>query len=858
MKRKSISILIVLVMLTSLSIGFTILAKAENVPIKLGEYIQAGTYDINEDGIAEPILWRCVAFEKVTGTDTNGNPITDSTQTAIEYQDGYLPLMIADTSICKKLYDMSGSDTNGSHGRSEKRPSHGSNYWADSNIRDWLNSSASAGNVDYTCGNKPLYSDEAGFLSNFTTEEKAVMNTVTQKSILTNYDKDVAGSSGSETHTYKNSVSEVVQNYKRAYSEQVTDTMFLLDVQQVNNVYYNFGDYYEPYGHTLYYWLRTPAANLDYLTRIAFLSGEVNEYMVESSNVGVRPAFYLNPSAVLYGEGSRYYPYMVIPTHTHYMSAEYNYEKAVTFDKELTCSDSKLYIDGVVVEPKTESGSVFIDLPPGNYYLAENVAIDNCIKIRENVNLCLNGKTLDMGESGIEVIGETGIFRLCDCGEDGIILSAYHDGNSDSALLTVRERGVFSLYRGKVSNTSDRQYSYKQTVSAVDGTINLYGGEITAVDDNAVYFGNHAIGITLSGAPKIKGSGNKTDIYLRNDGEERLFTIDAPLTNTVPYRIGATRKDVFTDGWNKHMAMKRISDYFVSNEKGKFIDKNENGELEIYEYAVTEQPSEANGYTVTVNGSPVSYVWYPATVTTEEVTEQNASAYERGNQISHYDSASGWHGVHDENGNKSYFKIHLSEGNIIKVKPSAPLEEFSMVSLTDTVNRNFQDVCNANSEGEYVFTAEADSEYVLSVDGPKLMEFPNVTATTIKTVLGRASDGQTMNKFTGGSGSYMCEITYADGTVLKSDIIEAVEYDYSIKYEDGKAVVTVPEDGTYTVIFASYDGLGRLLNVSAEEKILKRGENEPIEPKIDFNKDITVKAMLWNNLECMKPLCVSK
>lgn len=317
MKRKLISIFMAVIMLTSLFAGLTILANAENVPIELGAYIQMGTYDINEDGTAEPVLWRCVAFEKITGTDTNGNPITDSTDTVTEYKDGYLPLMLADTSICKKAFDASGEDTKGSHGRTENRSAHGSNYWADSNIRDWLNSSAPSGDVAYTCGNKPSYSDEAGFLSNFTAEEKAVMKTVVQKSILTQYDKDIEGATGSEKHAYNNSVAEAVQNYSKAYSEQVTDTMFLLDVQQVKTTYDNFDNYYEPYGSTLYYWLRTPNTNNDYLNRIAFLSNEINEYIVESSNVGIRPAFYFNPSAVLYGEGSRNYPYTVIPTHVH-------------------------------------------------------------------------------------------------------------------------------------------------------------------------------------------------------------------------------------------------------------------------------------------------------------------------------------------------------------------------------------------------------------------------------------------------------------------------------------------------------------------------------------------------------------
>ncbi len=115
-----------------------------------------GNFNINGDGTDEPILWRCVAFEKISGYDANGNPITDSTDTVTEYRDGYLPLMLADKEICQRAYDKEGQITIGSHGRGRERTGGGSNYWGDSNIRDWLNSSAGHGEVEYTCGNTPL------------------------------------------------------------------------------------------------------------------------------------------------------------------------------------------------------------------------------------------------------------------------------------------------------------------------------------------------------------------------------------------------------------------------------------------------------------------------------------------------------------------------------------------------------------------------------------------------------------------------------------------------------------------------------------------------------------------------------
>ena len=49
------------------------------------------------------------------------------------------------------------------------RPLHGSAYWTTSNLREWLNSDKE--DVLYT-SNEPDYKNEAGFLTNFTEEEK--------------------------------------------------------------------------------------------------------------------------------------------------------------------------------------------------------------------------------------------------------------------------------------------------------------------------------------------------------------------------------------------------------------------------------------------------------------------------------------------------------------------------------------------------------------------------------------------------------------------------------------------------------------------------------------------------------------
>lgn len=183
MKRK-LSLFLAGAMAISLLHSVSLPAAAE-APIALGDYVTMGTYD------GTPIQWRCVSFEKIVGTDENGNPIMDSTDTVTEPTAGYLPLMLSDTYVCEKEFDVSGQNTDHSHGWGYNRTSHpsvnegGSNYWGDSTLRCWLNSAEET--VTYTCGNPPSsralyqYGREPGFLTNFTADELAKIRSVHPK-----------------------------------------------------------------------------------------------------------------------------------------------------------------------------------------------------------------------------------------------------------------------------------------------------------------------------------------------------------------------------------------------------------------------------------------------------------------------------------------------------------------------------------------------------------------------------------------------------------------------------------------------------------------------------------------------------
>jgi len=314
----------------SLAASFIPINANADASIQIGEYLQMGTY------YGKPILWRCI--------DINENG----------------PLMLSDKIICIKPFDANGINAKGSHARGffynnikgYYRQKYGSDYWPDSNMRSWLNSAETTGNVEWLCENPPLkdtvsynsYADESGFLSNFTDIEKNAVKETEQKSLLNAYEYSEGKTNKKKAgaHRYDSNISDVVKNYDTAYSEQVNDKIFLLDVKQVNDLY-NKGqsgtgnisdDYYigrltdeaveySEYksedllaGEKYHYWLRSPYASNAGGTNIRYVNidGKVrNNIYAYNGHVGVRPAFFLNVTDVNFisGTGSESAPYTV-------------------------------------------------------------------------------------------------------------------------------------------------------------------------------------------------------------------------------------------------------------------------------------------------------------------------------------------------------------------------------------------------------------------------------------------------------------------------------------------------------------------------------------------------------------------
>lgn len=296
MTKKITAILLALCM--AISILPMSVQAASKPDIKVGDYVKMGTYN------NASILWRCVSI------DNNG------------------PLMLADKIVDTLAYDAKTNDNSNSksHSRSYKRDDYGSNYWKDSNMRSWLNSTAAEGKVDWLCGNPPkdgyvsgvgAYNEKAGFLNAFSKSEIAAMKTVTQRSLVSHpeYNKGIVDGDANSDLLYYTDISEAVANYDSSYFETTTEKVFLLDVKQANAVWKNLKGYYVAYNNddmAWPYWLRTPVTDCNHDMRYISSSGQVGRYAPWYSDLGVRPAFYLDSEyfVTTSGSGSQSSPYI--------------------------------------------------------------------------------------------------------------------------------------------------------------------------------------------------------------------------------------------------------------------------------------------------------------------------------------------------------------------------------------------------------------------------------------------------------------------------------------------------------------------------------------------------------------------
>lgn len=234
----------------------------------------------------------------------------------------------------------------------------------------------------------------------------------------------------------------------------------------------------------------------------------------------------------------------------------------------------------------------------GNYYIKDNLSLRRGLRINNNVNLCLNGKTLEFQNNyTIYVQGylDNINFNICDCQTGGKITGAY--SSTAQHIGIIDNRHTMSLYGGTIENSStDNSEGYYQYAIANANILNLYGGEVISKNDNTIVSSYFCMKINLAGATKIKGADSASDIFLYksydyidygDDYHLALILISDTFANaelTEPYRVSADSVEQsadFTRGWSEKMGDKEIGKYFVSAMKGYDIKKNTDGELEF-------------------------------------------------------------------------------------------------------------------------------------------------------------------------------------------------------------------------------------------------------------------------------------
>lgn len=488
--KKIISLILTISMLSTFAPSIVVQAR-NHANIRIGDYIQMGTY------YGEPILWRCVGFEKITGYDAGGNPIIDSTDITTEYNDGYLPLMLSDKIICIKPYDASGFNESGSHGRADRvyydnygvACTAGSNYWGDSNIRNWLNSSDSEGNVNWSCGNPPdkdhvndysanegetfAYSDEAGFLTNFTVQEVMAIRSVTQKSLLTYEEYENMSLYGQSYYGFNNQYGyntiDEIHNYETAYSEYISDTVFLLDNKQANNIYNNSNilgeDYYvgKPTkscrirsansedlkedleaGYEYYdYWLRSPycdkqdphiqndkncrSENVQYISPTR--SGSAWYEATDANRAkGIRPAFYLATNVDLEtGSGTMLNPYII---------GGNNIENA---EDEIALETQDVFPESITIDYNSERAKLGLE------YITANDP--NATFKVEDEKVATLGEVLQVLEIGKTEYDDISIQILPKSPGKTVITAHFSDGTTKKCNLTVT--GIKIIFNGE-------------------------------------------------------------------------------------------------------------------------------------------------------------------------------------------------------------------------------------------------------------------------------------------------------------------------------------------------------------------------------------------------------------------------
>jgi len=351
--------------------------------LELGDYFTLGKYN------DESILWRYVA------NDENGK------------------LIVSDKVLCNKPFGET-------------------NYWKESFIRAWLNSSAAEGEIEwswiteYNTGiaeEDKILSTEQGFLceNNFSKNERSLFKTVKQWTMIPEEYLNLATNGSNQLYTllkvYRQGssiepsyfefydISEINQAYNGAAHELI-DTVFLLDEMQLYSMWNNFGGINASlanrcsllsYHYVVEYFLRTPDSKF-------ICTGVHNNSLCRvhcDFLSGIRPAFYLNEenAYIKSGSGTVDDPYI--------MDGK---EKTVYINNvKAEIEEPPVTVEGIVMVPMQET---FEKLGANVVYDEETQAVTAELDgkyiytLTDNKGILVSGECGDMGYPMTMILGK--------------------------------------------------------------------------------------------------------------------------------------------------------------------------------------------------------------------------------------------------------------------------------------------------------------------------------------------------------------------------------------------------------------------------------------------------------------------
>ncbi len=317
--------------------------------------------------------------------------------------------------------------------------------------------------------------------------------------------------------------------------------------------------------------------------------------------------------------------------------------------------------------------------------------------------------------------------------------------------------------------------------------------------------------IEIEGSDRFYGY-TPNDVY--DNGQ---YVVEIPEAGTYTVWLHSMYEDLTVKASVNEAVNNKLSDETTATlttlEVGKtyrWVVKNSDGEVMWddkfdCEYAITKEPTESEPY-VTTNASDdvASYQWYKVTASGQEITDKTAETISRSlyGETSVYTAEKGWHGLKNYYYNPELglnfngymaFEVDLKAGDVITLYAT---------DCMDIENWNDVSVWNVDTYDEVEVTEVSDGIYTCEIeeDGTYLVEYYSIENDTYLRAykgalkLEAIATEKAATLSTKENGMYLCEVTFKDGTVKRSNIV------YLASEE---AVTPDTGDSSYTFVWMS-------------------------------------------------------